>query len=434
MKFAMISKAGEGAGLLSRIQDEGNDVRIFIKEEGYRTVYKGILEQLDSIHSSWITPDTIIIFDSSGMGSFADDFKDCGYKVFGASKFADKLEDDREFGLSFMEDNDIMIPHSEKFTDFSEGIAYIKKNKDTRFVFKPSGELPSHLTYSCSDCDDLIHYIEFVKKYYSKEVTDFVLQEFIEGKIISTEFFCGPNGFIENSLNHTVESKKLMNDDLGPSTGCAGNLVWLGDEYSQLAKKLRNIEGELISQNFIGPIDLNAMLKGDEIYGLEWTPRFGLDALPTFLQLIQQEVGKLISDIVQGIDPKFLPLNAFAGGVRVSIPPYPIEPKPISSQESLKRIQKTAPNLGVPIRGLDNFPENVYFYEVMKEGKDLVHSAGTGAIAVVSNWDADVEQCLTLPYEILEECKIPDKQYRTDLNQVLPEMHKEACEAMEALV
>jgi hypothetical protein len=35
------------------------------------------------------------------------------------------------------------------------------------------------------------------------------------------------------------------------------------------------------------------------------------------------------------------------------------------------------------------------------------------------------EGCLEYPYEILENLCIPDKQYRTDLKEVLPQMAEE---------
>jgi hypothetical protein len=60
----------------------------------------------------------------------------------------------------------------------------------------------------------------------------------------------------------------------------------------------------------------------------------------------------------------------------------------------------------------------------------LVHSPGTGVIGVVSDCAEDPEDSLILPYEILEEANIPDKQYRTDLGKVLPDMCQEACEAL----
>ncbi len=420
MNFFMFSKCGEGAGLLLKLQQEGNNVSLYIEDKDYASVYNGILD-----NSNHPQEGDVIIFDSSGSGSKADSYRDSGFKVFGASRFHDKLENDREFGLSFMEDNGIMIPETVSFKKFSEGIGFIKENKKKRYVFKPSGKnIPCKLTYSSSDTEDLLLYMKFVEKNFGKEIDEFVLQEFIEGSIISTEYWVARDGFIE-PINHTIEVKKLMNDDLGPSTGCSGNIVWRGEEDSQLVNLLQSVEQELIKNNYIGPIDINCIVNEEGIYGLEWTPRFGLDAMPTWLQLVDGDVGKIIHDIASDKTPKIELIDNFAGGVRVTIPPYPIEP------ESLKQIQKNSPNEGIPIRGFEDHEYLCYFYEVKKDGDQLVHSAGTGVIACISDIAFEPEGTFDYPYEILKECKIPDKQYRTDLNKVLPKMYEEVKEVLE---
>jgi phosphoribosylamine--glycine ligase len=323
-----------------------------------------------------------------------------------------------------MESNGILIPETKTFTDFSEGIDFVESNHKKRYVFKPSGDLPSKLTYSCSDCEDLVHYMRFVEKFYGSKIEDFVLQEFIEGSIISSEYWVGSEGYIV-PINHTIEVKKLMNDDLGPSTGCSGNLVWLGDEASLLSKELEKVEQELVKNKYIGPIDLNAIVNEKGIYGLEWTPRFGLDAMPTFLQLCSYDIGGIIADLASGDMPNMSLRESFAGGVRVTIPPYPIE------LDNSKVIQDNAPNKFIPIRGLEDFDDYCYLYEVMKKDDELVHSDGTGVIAVVSDWSNTLNDVLDNPYQILEDCKIPDKQYRTDLQKVLPKMYNEVMEALD---
>lgn len=424
MNFFMVSKCGEGAGLLKRIQDEGNSCELLIKEKGYQSIYEGILDK--STHPK--NDDTVVIFDSSGLGKEADQYRKNFYPVFGGSSFADKIECDREFGLSFMENCDIQVPETKEFCSLIEGKTFIKNNKKKKFVFKPSGkDIPKKLTYCGCDSEDLLRYLDYIERFFKKEIESFILQEFIEGALVSSEYWVGYKGFIDGSFNHTVESKKLMNDDLGPSTGCSGNLVWLGEEGSPLDYALRGVEKELIKNSFCGAFDLNAIVNDSGIYGLEWTPRFGLDAMPSLLQIAKCEIGKVISDAARATKTEMNILDAFAGGVRITIPPYPLE------LEDIKVVQKVDPNFGIPIRGLE--PEsNVYFYEVTKHEDELIHSEGSGIIAVVSDWETKAKGAFSAPYEILDEAKIRDKQYRTDLDKVLPEMYEDAMSAMKELV
>lgn len=419
MIFHMISDCGEGCGLLKRIQDEGNQCTIDIDYEVYSSAFDGILKKSKSVPN-----EAIIIFDTSGMGKRADQLKKKGHHVFGGSKFADRLEKERDFGLSYMESHGIQIPPTKKFYTFSEATDWLKQQKgDDTYVFKPNGDLPCKLTYCGTDNDDLISYLRFVQRHFSWKIEDFVLQTFVEGPIVSTEFWVGPNGFIRPA-NHTVEVKKFLNDDLGPSTGCQGNLVWITDDDDEITSLLGGIEQDLIKEGYCGPIDLNAILSDKGPRGLEWTPRFGLDAMPALLHLIDGEVGKLIADIVKGQTKEMELYDAISGGVRLTIPPYPIE-----ATEDVKKVLKEAPNVGVPIRDVDE--EYAYFYEVMLQDGELVHSPGTGVIAVIIDCGENPHSALEYPYEILEKCRIPDKQYRTDLQKVLADMCEEACEALD---
>ena len=417
----MHSKCGEGAGLLKRLQDEGNNCLLCIQEDDYSNVYDGILEKGDYPQNN-----AIVIFDSSGNGLWANTLKKQGFKVFSSSSFHDKLENDREFGLDFMESHGIMIPETRNFKKFSDGIKFVKENKKKRYVFKPSGKsLPCKLTYSCSDTEDLIIYMNFVEQNFGKDIDNFVLQEFIEGSIISSEFWVGKEGFIPGSFNHTIEVKKFMNDDLGPSTGCAGNIVWSCCEESFIAQTMKNIEESLIKEEFIGPIDLNCIVNEEGAFGLEWTPRFGLDAFPTLMQVLDQDLGKLISDSFESKNNMEM-MTCFAGGARLSIPPYPIE-----VMGSLKKIEKDSPSLGIPIRGFEKCEDNCYFFEVMKQDDLLVHSSGTGVIACISDIGTTPKECFKEVYKILDECKIPDKQFRTDLAETLSDMHEEVEQALD---
>jgi phosphoribosylamine--glycine ligase len=413
MNFHLYSKCGEGCGLALRLQEEGNKVSVFIREREYRSVYKGILKQ-----SKNFPDDAIVVFDSSGMGSEAEAFKKSGKKVFGGSIFADKIEMDRKFGLDLMTKAGIQIPETKEFNNVDDAIEFLHSS-DEDYVFKPSGDLPSKLTYKPCDKEDLIKYLEFVEEEY--DLADFVLQEVVEGCALSTEFFLGKSGFV-GSATHTIEVKKFMNCDLGPSTGCAGNTVWRAEDF--ITKKLKEAEKIFRSRDYIGPIDLNAIVNSSGFYGLEWTPRFGLDAMPTWLQLLKCDVGEVISGLIDGSLKEIELSEDFSSGVRVTIPPYPIEP------ESLKGIQRDSPNYGVPIRGVTD-ESKFYFYEVCQENGDYYHSDGTGVIAVVSNTDSDIRTSFESVYEILEDLKIPDKQYRTDLGEVIPELYDEVVQCLD---
>jgi phosphoribosylamine--glycine ligase len=417
MKFLLYSECGEGAEMLHRIAMEGNDCAIFIRDKIYSTVFNGILPHVDN-PDVFVDKETVIIFDMSGNGKVADTYRRKGHFVYGSSSFSDDLENDRDFGFESMEKAGIKIPEHTEFKDFNKGIEFVRQSNE-RLVFKPSGCMPCKLTYCAHNSEELMCYMKFVEKHFGKDIDSFILQEFIEGIVVSSEFFCDGNKFV-HPANHTVEVKKSMNDELGPSTGCSGNIAWICDNDRIVSEGVARIE-ELCKKNqFVGQIDLNVVANEEGVYGLEWTPRMGYDATPTLLSLLEVDFGQFFSDLVRG-DLKELPLSAsFAGGIRVSIPPYPAEPKKGVDTEEV------SPNIGVPIQNYEDYDGNFYWYEVEKsEDGELVHSGGTGVIACVIGQGDTPEKSLEEPEKILEDLILPDKQYRTDLQSVLSKMINE---------
>lgn len=413
MKFLMYSESGEGAQLLKRIQDEGNEVALYIDDKVYKNTFDGILHKVTT-PEEFIDKNTTIIFDLSGFGEKADEYRKQGYNVYGASGFADKLEKDRNFGFSIMEQSGIKIPSFKEFTDYKSGIEYAE-SCGKRLVFKPNGTMPCKLTYVSDSPEQLVEYLKFIEKRFAKNIDSYILQEFIEGIVVSSEMFvsCGE---LLLPFNHTVEVKKSMNDDLGPSTGCSGNITWNGMTkiHEQGVFKANKV---LKDEEYTGQIDLNAVVNEDGIYGLEWTPRFGYDATPTYMTLLDMEMGEFFYKAARGENiPVVSKTSDYAGSIRLSIPPYPMEVKRGLDTE------KVSPNEGIPIQGWEKHQGEIYFYEVMLSDGVLVHSGGTGVIGIAIGVNEDCDKCLDRPYEILKGIKVPDKQYRTDLVKTLTEM------------
>jgi len=426
MDFLMISNAGEGAHLLKMIENEGNDVKLYIKEPSYRDLWDGLLPKVKKIAPS---KNTVVIFDFSGMGKLADDLRRSGHLVVGGSSFADKLEEDRDFGFEIMEKAGIKLPLTVAFDDFGDIEEFLDKNSESedgrvrRFVFKPSGKnLPCHLTYVSKDREDLLEYVNYAEKNYGKDIESFILQEFVEGVVVSTEAWSDGTKFIK-PINHTVEVKALMNGCLGPATGCAGNLVWVEEENCRIATSgILKVEEAIIGSGYIGPVDLNAVVNDEGVWALEFTPRFGYDATPTQAFMFREEIGKFFSDLSRGQLDRHMPIcDKFAAAVRFSIPPYPLDP------EKLEDVQKVCPNIGIPVRGLtEKNAGHFYFYEVTEDDGRLHHSPGIGLLGISVGVEDKVWKAFDSAYEALSELKVPELQYRTDLGCVLENMYEKA--------
>jgi phosphoribosylamine--glycine ligase len=406
-KFLLISGGGDGLGLALRLRMEGNDVAVWIREGRAKSNYDGLLAKPKK-WDEFLDASTIVIFDSSGGGRTADRLRARGHFVFAGSTFADQLELDRSVALDFMSQAGIKTPESRTFRSWEKAKAYVKEH-DHRLVFKASGDTGNYLgSYVSYDTQDLIEMLDhFAEVTAGKGKPEFILQDFVEGTEVSTEGWFNGREFM-TPWNHTLERKQLMNDGLGPSGGCAGNLVWIEKDTNHVIEQgIARMASILRDHEYVGPIDLNSVVNEDGVWGLEFTPRFGYDALPALLELVEGGIGGTIAAMARGEFPTALPLaNRKAAGLRVSIPPYPSE--------------HFHPDEGIPVRGLTREDrDHLYFFDVKLDDKNrLVSTSAFGAVVTVTGNGDGIVDAFSGPMEIAKRAKIPQKQYRTDLVNV----------------
>lgn len=407
-RFNIISESGDGAGFAGRLVDEGYDTRLWIRDADAKSVADNMVEKVGDVEDlvDDAQPDhDIFLLDATGNGLTGDYLRDQGFAVLGGSKLADHLERDRTFGYGVMESCDIRTPETKTFTDFDRAVAFVNTHPDRRWVYKPSKQLgdlsPSHVSY---DSHDLIQMLENIQQAVDIADPQFELQAFEEGVALSTELWFSHGQLIEPLTNHTLERKELLNDDIGPSGGCVGNVTYFcqGCKACDLARQLR---GWAEVNQYHGMLDLNAIVTARRIYGLEFTPRFGYDATPTLLyELVRGGVGPFLEAAARGQIDELDLRDGFAGAVRVSIPPWPSE--------------KYTAEENVPIRGLvdEHAP---YWYNVKKDSTGHLVTAGAwGIIGLFTAHSVDARSAVAKPLDVIHELKLKNKQYRTDLHKV----------------
>jgi phosphoribosylamine--glycine ligase len=410
-RFNFVSETADGMGFAARVQEEGYDVRMWIRNADAKSVGDRIVNKVGDFEDLIVdaTPDRdIFVFDVSGNGVFADFLHQNGFPVLGGSVLADRLERDREFGASVMQRCDIDVPETISFTSFEDGIKHVQDNPDTRWVYKPSKQLgdlsPSHVSY---DAEDLIEMLQNISKEVDIAEPQFELQAFEKGVAFSTELWFQHGQFIAPLTNHTLERKELMNEDIGPSGGCLGNITWFcnGCKVCAIAKQLVPWARR---EHYHGMLDLNVIVTpSGRVYGLEFTPRFGYDASPTLLwELIQDGVGEFFGNVARG-DVGVLSLReGFAGALRVTIPPWPTE--------------KYTAEEDVPIRGIDPrvAERSMYLYNVKADERGELCTAGAwGIVALFTGHSSNPARCIDKPLDVVRNLRLKNKQYRTDLSK-----------------
>lgn len=417
MKIAMSSYSGMGAWWVLRLLAEGHKVDYYLSKPDYEDVLGGLIpspKMLSLDHRRTVQgygyPSykgyDLSLFDLTGKPKQADSSK-LDAPTLGDGSIENTLEDDREVGLKIMERAGIAVPPYEKFDNPGKAKAFIKK-EDKRYVYKPyegsRGSGDKALTYVAKDAEDLIKSID--KLYTLSGGMPFILQEFVEGTEASCMgYFNGDDFYL---LTSTLEDKKFMNDNKGPNTGAAANLVFTLKQESKLyTEGLKKVIPILKEIGFKGMIDLNTIVTEDKAYGLEWTPRFGYIADSTIATMYGSGFGEMLYNTAIGKVPELKWRAAFGVGVTISIPPYPTEIRLTKAKD-------------VPIEGID--PEDVeqlcsmYLYDVMlsKDKKNLVTSGNYGYIGAVNAIGDSIGLACKKCKDKLEHIQVPNMQYRTD--------------------
>lgn len=405
MRICLASEFGEGAWLAWLMAHEGHDVSAAIKNERFSTALGGLVTVMPGAEVYVASKYDMVVMDTTGMGEMADKARE-ETPVIGDSALADTLENDRLFALDFMTKCGLQVAPYEAFDNPADAIRLIKKTKK-RYCFKPCGESDDKsTTYVSRSAEDMLRYFDAL--FRSAKVSQFILQEYVEGIEVSVEAYINETGYY--AQNATLETKKLMNGDLGPNTGCSGSLCWMMQRENPLfGKGLKKCIQPLQEMGYVGPLDLNCIVNESGAWSLEFTPRFGYDATALLTRLLPVSFADFLYAIASNQTvPEMAARHPFCASVRLSIPPYPTEALPDKFYRSEVPIQ------GLKEKNLDRF--FLYDARLRAEGSDELETAGLcGWIGSPLAVGETIGAAFDGAYDMLKEVRVPNGQYRTDV-------------------
>lgn len=132
MKILLISKDGDALDLALRLQHEGHEVALAIRDREYTKVGDGFgLRKVDDWKAElpWVGKGGLIIFDQTGWGKEQDKLRKAGYSVVGGSEGGDRLELDRQHAQDVFKKHGIKTVRSRHFTSVDEAIKFVQKIK-----------------------------------------------------------------------------------------------------------------------------------------------------------------------------------------------------------------------------------------------------------------------------------------------------------------
>lgn len=407
LKFLFVSLESLSGDLAWQLSKEGHQVKCYIKDKEDADVYDGFLEKVDN-WKKWIDWSDIVVFDDVEFGEIAEKLRAAGKPVIGGSIYTDRLEMDREFGQMEMKRHGInILPHYD-FSNYDEAIEFIKNNPG-RYVFKPSGNIPSGgkgLLFLGEEEDgkDILELLTQNKDVWTKKAPIFQLQKFVNGVEVAVGAFFNGEDFVK-PINVNFEHKRLFPGDLGPFTGEMGTLCFWTQTNPIFIASLEKIKPTLIKSGYRGYIDLNCIVNSRGIYPLEFTSRFGYPILQIQLEGILTPAGEWLMKLAKGETFELKTKRGFQIGARVMVPSYfAHSPDPrISMYRDLPILFKK-PNLdGIHI-------------EDVKIVDGVWRIAGeSGCLLVVTGSGNTVEEARHQVYARIKNIMVQNMFYRVDI-------------------
>jgi phosphoribosylamine--glycine ligase len=424
----LITKSCDGIGIAFALQRDGYDVKVHLLDKYYKNIQDGLITKVDSLEEG-LKGNPVVIFDQTGSGDLAESIIKRGIRVIGSGggKFKGKpimdlIEDSREQAFQLVENLGINTSEWHNFKKGAEAIAFLKgKGKDKRWVAKPNGKLSTALTFPSEDNEELIAFIEKIDKQLKEGL---ILQEFVEGTEISTEVWVSGGKFIKGSINHTLETKKFLDDNLGPNTGCMSSLVWFAGETNIYKQVLKKLEPFINATNYNGFIDVNTIVdKKGKAYWLEFTPRFGYSAWYA-ASILVPDAGAVFAKMASGNMTEFTPKKGFGVAIRLTTSPYPFE-APKEAPEGMEKVISGkyedmlnrlvyAPSKDLDV-AMDIFDEKIVPLDVYESDGKIFTAGNEGIVAEALGIGSTIKEAVADAYKTVEKVEFANCQYRTDV-------------------
>jgi phosphoribosylamine--glycine ligase len=423
MKILIIDPSGCGCGLsfALRSQEAGHEVKIFIRhnKDGSRSEVGdgGLIKRVSSWEDHMKWADLIFVTDNIYYIYGLERYRDQGFPIFGANLEGTRWEQERDYGEKILNKAGIETIPSQTFDNYDDAIAYVKENP-RRFVSKPIGDGDKTLSYVAKSAADMLYMLTRWKKKNSFK-GKFILQEFRPGIEFGVGGWFGACGFAKYFCE-SWEHKKLMDGELGVTTGEQGTIVRYTKESKLADQMLKPLEDMLHGIGYTGYIDVNCIIdKQGKAWPLEFTTRPGWPLFNIQMSLHKGDPAQWMLDMIDGKDT-FKASDKIACGVVVTIPDYPFSH--ITKKE----------NSGYPIWGLtmEDAVNDVHLCEVqwgkgpamvdgeLKENVPMFVTAGDYVCTVVGLGD-DIEKARNSVYgKIKKKIEIPNSiAYRTDIGE-----------------
>jgi len=352
----------------------------------------------------------LVISDDPLSIGMVDDFEKEGFRVWGPSKQASKLEWSKAFSKDFMQRHNLPTASFKIFTDFEEAKTYIE-NHPLPIVVKASGLALGKGVIIAQTKDEALKATEdmMVKKVFGQAGAEVVIEEFMEGPEVSIHIFSDGTNY--KLFPPSQDHKKIGEGDLGLNTGGVGTIAPLPflDEST-----MKQIEEEIVIPTmaglkkdglpFVGILYPGLMLTSKGPRLLEFNARFGDPETEVYMRLLETDLLEIIDASIDGRlnEVNIIWGSDFACNIVLVSGGYP---------ENYEK--------GKIIEGIENaekIKDVVVFHAGTKLENNKVLTNGGRVLGISATGDT-LESALATAYKAIESITFEKMEYRKDIGK-----------------
>lgn len=308
-----------------------------------------------------LQPDLIVIGpdDPLAMG-LTDRLQAKGFRVFGPTQAAARLEWSKQFAKDVMAATGAPTAAYAVFTAYEEAAAYVEK-QGAPIVVKADGLALGKGVYVCRTVDEAHAALKtiMVEKAYGEAGARVVIEEFLHGPEVSVLAFS--DGETIRQMVSAQDHKPVGEGDTGPNTGGMGTYAPVPFYTAEMARDVQQkvLEPVILYMKeqatpFVGCLFTGLMLTPDGYRVLEFNARFGDPEAQSVLALLENDLLEVMNACVDGrldeMPLKWKPLHAC--NVVVASGGYPgkyLKGLPITGIEEAERTGATIFHAGTDV-------------------------------------------------------------------------------------
>jgi phosphoribosylamine--glycine ligase len=233
-----------------------------------------------------------------------DEFTANGLKIFGPNKKASLLESSKEYAKDFLKRNSIKTADYRSFTDFTCASNFVLK-KPHPLVIKASGLAAGKGVFISNSVEDSKSILDsiFNKNIFGESGETVIVEDYLDGFELS--YMVITDGISYKPLATSMDYKKILDGDNGENTGGMGAVSPnpfvsrdLEDKINKtiIEPALEGLKKEGV--DYKGVLYAGVMIKGGDVYVLEFNVRFGDPETQAILIRLKSDIIDLFLSVI----------------------------------------------------------------------------------------------------------------------------------------